>query len=882
MPGPGIKWDQVLRKGMKFFVPLWLGVSLLGAGFYYQDLRADRKELTKLQLEHVRLLAKMAALEIRTIISDVLVISTCPELQDLVNHPTPSNRRAVEVAFRDFSRDRGIYDQVRYLDLKGREVVRIDHNRGDPVVVPPALLQDKSRRYYFRDAMTLKRGQVFISPLDLNIEHDRLERPFKPMIRIATPVFDLQGRKRGVVVLNYLAGRLLEALRQASRQIPGHLMLLNPEGFWLIGPSRDEEWGFMVSGRQEMSFARRYRDIWRQMLQRDQGQVHSDHGLFTFATVRPLDARFVSSSHSGQPDAAGRRLIRGEQYFWKMVSFVPARVLWEQAKATMLRWLLPYLAILLLMALASLGLSRAAVQRRRIERELKESEERYRTVVEKSPVGLFIHWDYRIIFANPAACRLMGASSHRELERLSVLEFVHPESKARAKERLERLYRDRVTLPVVVQRFFRLDGREIMVEVASAPIEVGGRPAILSIVVDVTEKKLLEAQLLQAQKMEALGTLAGGIAHDFNNILAAISGYVELALARQKETGGDPYELERILEASGRAKDLIWQILTFSRKVEPAVRPLDLNQEVRRACRIIERTIPKMVTVELCLADDLQTIDADATQVEQVIINLATNAQDAMPQGGRLIIETRNVALDQDFCRRHLGAKPGYYVLLRVSDTGQGMDQKTREHIFDPFFTTKEVGKGTGLGLAMVFGIVKSHGGYITCRSEPGRGTTFDIYLPVREGDASPAFREPPAPPATRGGETILLVDDEGGLREIGSQALSSKGYRVLTAASGEEALQIYRQRGPEIDLVILDLGMPGMGGVRCLQELIELDPEVKVLVASGYSPGDQLKGVADSGIAGYVVKPFRLEELLHAIGRILGEREPSAGSETA
>jgi CheY-like chemotaxis protein len=373
--------------------------------------------------------------------------------------------------------------------------------------------------------------------------------------------------------------------------------------------------------------------------------------------------------------------------------------------------------------------------------------------------------------------------------------------------------------------------------------------------------------------MEAVGTLAGGIAHDFNNLLQAIQGYTELLLIRKKEGESDWRELQEIIRASKRGAELTQQLLTFSRKVESKRIPLDLNQEVGELRELLERTIPKMIDVEFKLADNLKMVNADPVQLKQVLMNLAVNANDAMPEGGKLLIETQSVTLDQEFCRKYAEVKPGDYVLFSISDTGHGMAKETLEHIFDPFYTTKEVGKGTGLGLAIVYGIIKNHEGYITCYSHPEVGTTFRIYLPTLEPESVPLdvlIAPKPEGPAKGGSETILLVDDEEFIRELGVDVLGRAGYTVLTAGDGENALKLYRQERARIDLVILDLIMPGMGGRKCLEELLTIDPHTRVLISSGYSPDGPTKGALDTDAKGFVSKPYDTSQLLQLVREIL------------
>ena len=392
---------------------------------------------------------------------------------------------------------------------------------------------------------------------------------------------------------------------------------------------------------------------------------------------------------------------------------------------------------------------------------------------------------------------------------------------------------------------------------------------IVELVEDITERRSLEEQLTQAQKMESIGTLAGGIAHDFNNILTIIQGYSEMVLAAKAEDHPDYKDLFAVHVAAQRGADLVKQLMTFSRKVETEMRPVNLNQEVQTAVKLLSRTIPKMIDIQLHLAPDIPRIKADSGQMEQVILNLAVNAKHAMPNGGTLTIETGAIALDDEYCKTHSQAAPGDYVYLKIEDTGYGMSKDVLNRIFEPFFSTKKPGEGTGLGLAMVYGITKNHGGHIMVYSEPGVGTTFKIYLPVVvDMAASGEFRIEPEAPG--GSETILLVDDEDMIRDLGRKMLEQAGYSVMEAETGEEALETYRNRGREIDLVVLDLVMPGIGGYQALVELKNMDSDVRVVVASGYSPNGLARSATEGGASGFVAKPFRRTEMLRTVRKAL------------
>ncbi|MCP4105722.1 MAG: response regulator [Desulfobacteraceae bacterium] len=411
--------------------------------------------------------------------------------------------------------------------------------------------------------------------------------------------------------------------------------------------------------------------------------------------------------------------------------------------------------------------------------------------------------------------------------------------------------------------------------------DMKGEPAgVVGIISDITdlkrseeEKILLEDQLRHSQKMEAVGTLAGGIAHDFNNILQVISGYMQLLLMKKGKGDPDRKYLAKIDQATERATDLVRHLLTFSRKSEVHFQETELNPLIENTIQLLERTIPRMIDIEIRLVPDLFPIQAAPNQIEQILLNLAGNAFDVMPNGGRLVFETENMPFDKVYKNKYLELDLGDYVLLKVSDTGTGMDDDTVRHIFEPFFTTKEIGKGTGLGLATVYGIVKSHRGRIGCYSEPGTGTTFKIYLPAQNRKFEPIEFETYTESEIQGGnENILIVDDEEFILDIAEKFLINHGYSVKRAGSGEECFDIYSQEVNNIDLVILDLGMPGMGGEKCLAELLKADPKARVVVASGYAAHKMAENPHEHGAIGFICKPYYMDDLLRKIRSILDQ----------
>ncbi len=502
--------------------------------------------------------------------------------------------------------------------------------------------------------------------------------------------------------------------------------------------------------------------------------------------------------------------------------------------------------------------------RKNAEMELLLSEKKYRSLFEESKDGIFIaQVDGTLVDVNQSFLDLFGYEREEMQGRNVIMTSVNPSDGVGFMSEIQNYdYVKDYPLDLL-----KKDGSfmNCLLTGTVRRNEDGAIEGYRGIIRDITVQRSLETQLLQAQKMEAVGTLAGGIAHDFNNILQAVLGYSELMLLGKDDQDRDYPNLKKIQQAGQRGADLVKSLLMFSRKIEATKVCVNLNLEVLQAQDILSHTIPKIIKIELRLSENLLSIQADPSQINQILMNLGINARDAMPNGGTLIFETANVGLDQEYCASHVEIVPGNYVQLTVSDTGQGMDNRTLEHIFEPFFTTKEIGKGTGLGLATVFGIVKRHGGHIICLSELGHGTTFKIYFPAAQ------FKERLEPSASmdemqEGKETILLVDDEESLRDFGAALLNNFGYEVITACNGKEALAIYRKHKNKISLILLDLIMPEMDGRQCLAEMLLIDPKAKILVASGYSENGLNDEIVEAKARGFVRKPYNITTLLTTV----------------
>jgi len=479
--------------------------------------------------------------------------------------------------------------------------------------------------------------------------------------------------------------------------------------------------------------------------------------------------------------------------------------------------------------------------------------------------------DGKITFANSPTERMLGYPMS-DLQLISFINLVITEDREMVFERQKALLRGDASGGNNSFRIVNKDGSTIWVEANSVAIVWDNLPATLNFMRDITRQKRTETRLLQAQKMESIGTLAGGIAHDFNNLLMGIQGHTSLALLKLDKN--DPnYEHFKTIEAlvmSGA--NLTKQLLGFARGGKYEVKRVDLNALIDKTSRTIGRT-KKEISIHRHFEDNLWPTDIDQGQIEQVLLNLFVNASQAMPGGGDLYLETKNTLLDENRFKSFSG-KSGRYVKISVTDTGVGMDEKTKERIFEPFFTTKEMGRGTGLGLASVYGIIKNHNGFINVYSEKGQGSTFNIYFPAAvKNDEKEKYSEPDsAVDISPGTETILFIDDEAIIQDVAGAMLRTLGYTVITAQDGPTAVSLYKQQQASIDLVILDMVMPDMSGGEVFDEIKRINPRAKVLLSSGYSLNGQASRIIDRGCDGFIQKPFTMNDISRQLRKILGQ----------
>lgn len=510
-------------------------------------------------------------------------------------------------------------------------------------------------------------------------------------------------------------------------------------------------------------------------------------------------------------------------------------------------------------------------QREQAKAALRESEEKYRLLVENATDAIYIAQDGSAKFANPKAEKMTGYTAE-ELAKMPFVNIIHPEDRDMVIERYRKRLKGEKLPSLYSFRIINKSGEELPVELNTVLINWEGRPATLNFLRDNTEKEKLEGQLRQAQKMEAIGTLSGGIAHDFNNILGIILGNTELAMDDVPEWNPARRNLEEVRNACFRAKDVVQQILSFSRRTETNRKPFRIVPILKESLNLLRASIPTSIEILQDIQTDADTILGNPTQIHQVLINLCTNAAHAMEGGGILKIKLTDHLLDGKAAARYPDLRPDRYVKLSVKDTGCGMAPEIMNRIFDPYFTTKDVGKGTGMGLAVVHGIVKGHKGVLSVRSKPREGSTFDILFPAVDQKCAP---EPGMNGAlSLGHERILFVDDEEAMVSLNRQRLERLGYQVETRTDPFEALALFRSHPERFDLVITDTTMPGMSGDGLSRELMKIEPNIPVLLCTGYSDRVDKDKAKKMGIAGFALKPLDLGELARTVRDLLDRQK--------
>ena len=1045
----GVRARNLIKQFLQVFLPLSVAFGLIVAYIYFSELKRERLVHQADGASHIKLGKQLLREELESVVSDLMILARHTEFSGTgPKQPGPGRLDHLEREFLIFTEKKRRYDQIRLIDTRGMEVIRVNFNAGRPGIVPQERLQDKRHRYYVRDTLRLGMGEVFVSPLDLNIEHGKVEIPPKPMIRFATPLFNSEGEKRGMVIINYLASRLIEKFNDVVADANNHVMITTADGFWLSSPQsalpQDPGAG------HGHKFESRFPQIWERIRQSDSGQFYGGDGLITFDTIYPAsEARQASHGTSPATHGSGRRRDKGDS--WKIVTRLPQRALDAGVHRIITKLALIAGPVYMLLIAGGWWLATVRTQRLQAQDELRRRARQQAAVAQFGqqalsgvgldalmnmivkhvaevldveyckilellpggedfllragtgwkpglvglatvPAGMDSQAGYTLASSDPVIVRdlrqdarfdgprllrdygivsgmsviihggnqpfgVLGAHTSRQQEFTkddihflqavaNILSEAIALESARAKTHLQTSALEATAEGIVItdrdgniqwvntaytrltgyafdevvgrnprilksgkhdRAFYkdlwdtivsgrtwhgelwnkRKDGSLYPEEETITPVldDTGEIIHFVGIKRDITERQQLQRQLQQAQKMEAIGQLTGGIAHDFNNILVSIMGYTELAreeIRRYRDGKLERY-LDEVYNSGRRARDLVAQMLAFSRGGEMELKPLLLAPLLKESLKMLGSTLPSSIELHTEFEEGLPPVMTDPVQLQQLVMNLCINARDAMEGRGSMTIGLRRISGMAAECRSCHERVTGDHIELFVQDAGHGIKPERLDRIFDPFFTTKEVGKGTGMGLSMVHGIMHGHHGHILVDSQPGRGSTFRLLFPLAGGRADAADTEDGGkskPPRQLLDAHILVVDDETSVGQFLAELLENHGARVTVETDSHVALENFRADPEAFDLVVTDQTMPGLSGAELAQAMLRIRPALPVVLCTGYSDQVDEAGAKALGIRGYLEKPLASDAFLRRISELL--REVPAGAKGA
>ena len=858
------RWFQFLKGQKYYFVALSLAsllfVIAVGYAYFLVTIKAEWSRLAAEEIRHVQI--QKAALDQSLIHVDFNMSYLINQVeQHFKRYDRPENSQVSKKFFSEdflsFIQTNNLYKRIRLLNVNGMELINVVCNHGNPLILPDSKLQFQGDEIYYKRANSFNKNELYISPMQLDTEEGGAA---EPIIRFAAPVFNGGHLKAGILALDFRASDLLEEFKLTASPSTA-AMLLNSEGYWLSHPDAEKQWGFMLESSMAMTMAKTEPEVWRQIQSASSGQF-KDHGnLITFDTVYPLgELAHVPILHSHE---------KRKDYAWKVVSYYSESNL--ESVTYNVRDFTLYVALFSMLLLLGLSwlLARAWVRRNKAEASVHKL---YNAVTQSSGSIMITDSEGIIEYVNPAFTKITGYSAAEAIGQTPRFLKSGRQDAAYYENMWETISHGNNWQDKVIDR--NKDGSLFPAILSIAPIidSDGKITHYVGSHTDVSELQDMEKQFQQAQKMEAIGTLVGGIAHDFNNMLAGITGNIYLAKRDVEDNAKAFQRLESIEQLSFRAADMIKQLLTFARKDTVNMTPIPLTSYIKETIKFLRVSIPENIVVHQNICDNALHVNGDSTQIHQVLMNLMTNARDAVENVNEPCIAIKLEAFrpGDAFLTDHVYFKACNYAHLSVEDNGYGIPTDKIDHLFEPFFTTKDQGKGTGLGLAMVFGAMKTHKGFVEVESIEGEGSTFHIYVPLLEQEDTALRTQQRVESIDGHGELILFADDELHVRDTTAEILKSMGYKVLTAKDGIEALEVFKIHQDEIALAVLDVVMPHCGGVQLAELIREINPDLPVIFVTGYDKMNMLNGrekICDSEV---ISKPVGYGLLSHTMRKLL------------
>ena len=856
-------WYDIGKHFLRIFLPLAIFVGSLTVLFYYRDVNTVLQAVKQGELYKVDSQVKTIGSRFASIVSDLQFLALQSELTEYLQDKTTINLNKLARELELFAAIKKIYAQIQFIDAEGAEQVRIQLGDGQPVSIPRDRLASGIGGSCFGPALGMAAGNIYIS--GFAAVKGSQEDADIPAIHFCAPVFGIDGDRHGVVVLSHPLSHLLNDLQSTAQQSDGRSFLVNGAGEFLVTAMEGDQAGQQPSFAQE-SIEKIFGPTWQKIKTTESGQFTTAQGLISFNTIYP----FGSITPEGSAFIGESSLAQAKNS-WKTISFVPEKNLDKWPEKILNRILLLYSVCLIIIAITSVMLARTSLRRQNAETALRESEEELRAINEAAANAIIaIDNNKNVLHWNPAAEKLFQYTAEEVVEK-PITSIISPPKHQSSFTKLSRKFK----LPMETEGMeaktielygYKRDGTEFPVEVSFSAFKKGEQWHTVGIIRDITARRLMEKEVLRANKFESLGVLSSGIAHDFNNLLTAIIGNINL-VSKLSGMSADSLELLKNAEkASRRAKALTQQLLTFSKEGMPVRKTTAISELIEDSVEFALHGSSLVHRFEI--PDDLLLVDIDASQIGHVVQNLVTNSRQAIKGSGVIHISCRNILAGED---EELPVQlSGNFIAITIRDTGRGIREKDMPKIFDPYFTTKEM--GSGLGLTIAHSIIQRHDGHITVDSQENKGSMFTVYLPAAVDQHLPKEHDKKKGKGKR--FRIMVVDGEEMLLNIAGRMLVHLGHECVCAKSAREALDTYKhlwKTGSPVDGVIVDLTLPGgMGGKETAGAIFDINSEARIIVASGYANDPVMVDFDEYGFCAAIAKPFDMDELAEVIETVL------------
>ena len=861
-----VKPEDIIRRFLLIFLPLAIFFGSLTFFLYLKDVKTERETIENNEAINIQTQVEIVAAVFNAISMDLKFQAAQNELMGFLQNADTEYLHLLADEWLSLCTIKSFYYKIRYIDENGIEILSVSRDRDGKRSIISSAPVNVFEKDYFQKTIGLSGDAVYVSPFDLSAENENDRQSPEPIIRVGVPVFDKTGKKRGILILNYLGTLLIDELKKASVSSPGSTVLVHADSYYLTSPYQDKNWNIRSPEENPAGIKRHLPAAWNPITLQESGQFQTEEGLLTFRTIYPLLDGLQSGSGGGVTILQAQQ----KESTWKIASYVPAKTLSIRPIKILNRIFLLYAVCLVIIAICSFLLARTSMRRKTAEEAVRERDEQLRAINSAAANAIIVmDSNRRVLHWNPAAEKLFQYTPEEAMDK-PITAIIAPPKHQSTFTKISKKFnlpdKDSKGSKIIELFGYKKDGTEFPVEVSFSAFKSGEQWHTVGIIRDISTRKKMEKEVLQAQKFESLGVLASGIAHDFNNLLTAIIGNINLA-CHFTDPADENYDLLKSADkAAIRAKALSQQLLIFSKSGNPVRKTTSIAPLIKDSVEFALHG--STISCSINTPEDLWLVDIDAGQIGQVVQNLIINSKEAVSGSGTIEISCSN---ETNIDLPVFPAQAiGNFVRLQIRDNGCGISERDLPKIFDPYFTTKD--NGSGLGLAIVYSILQKHDGHIAVQSEPGQGTTFTIFLPASLDQH--LKKEERTETASDRRYRIMVVDGEEMLLNIARRMLIHLGHECICVKNSIEAIEIYKhlwKTGTPVDGVIVDLTIPGgMGGKETAGAIYDINPEARIIVSSGYNHDPVMVDYDEYGFCAAIAKPFDITELRDTIESVM------------